>query len=182
MSPVVQTKGPGVPEPKGTVAQGQPATQPALSSYCLFVPGLGWRLAGYGEEPDSDSFGRWWEWVTGHWADILKDMNRGLPGPAGGGTCFPRLTQEETGAQGEEAACSRGEARGEGLGPEPLCPLAGSPLPLVCKSAGRAKEASWCCGDLWKMKRREGRKRETFPEGGCRAARGQWPQGPARVC
>ena len=42
-----------------------------------------------------------------HWANILKDMNRGLPGPGGGGTCFPPLTHEETGAQGEEVACSR---------------------------------------------------------------------------
>lgn len=27
---------------------------------------------------------------------------------------------------------------------------------------------------------KEGRKRETFPEGGCRAARGQWPPGTSK--
>lgn len=42
----------------------------------------------------------------------------GLPGPAGGGTCFPPLTHEERGSQGEEAACPRGGGGGgyEGRG------------------------------------------------------------------
>lgn len=32
-----------------------------------------------------------------HWANILKDMNRGLPGPGGGGTCFPPLPTRRRG-------------------------------------------------------------------------------------
>lgn len=65
----------------------------------------------------------------------------------------PPVPMRRRGLREKRRPAHGGRLRGEGPGPEPLCPLAGSWLPLVCKSAGRAKEASWCCGGLWKMKR-----------------------------
>lgn len=120
----------------------------------------------------------------GRWADILKDVTGGFQAQEGVVPAFPHLRTRRRGLREERSFAHGARLRGEGLGLEPLCPLAGSWLSLVCKLAGRAKEASWCCGDLWKMKRRqrkEGRG-ELSQKEGAQPLEASGPQALARVC
>lgn len=78
----------------------------------------------------------------GRWADILKDRTRGFQAQEGVVPAFPHLPMRRRGLGEERRPAHGARLRGEGLGLEPLCPLAGSWLSLVRKSAEWAKEAS----------------------------------------
>ena len=108
----------------------------------------------------------------------------GSLGPGGGLVpASPHLPVKKLGLGEERQLACGARLRGEGLGLELPCPLVCSWFCLVCISAGRAEKASWCYGDLWKMKRRQWKEGRVKPSQG----EGAWsleacgPQGPARV-